>query len=153
MKQPELDKIKQTAQEFFEQAGLEVEVQVNNPQEATVPIILTTQDPQILIGERGQTLNEIQKLLRSIIKKRIETPDHFYVDIDVNDYKKKKTEYLSETARTAADEVALMGEEKELQPMTAYERRIIHLELTDRSDIVTESIGQEPERRVVIKPA
>ena len=56
-------------------------------------------------------------------------------------------------AISAADDVALTKKEKQLPPMTAYERRIIHLELASaRPDVVTESIGQEPERRVAIKP-
>ncbi len=55
-------------------------------------------------------------------------------------------------ANSAADEVALIKKEKWLPIMPAYERRIIHLELSLREDVVTESIGEEPERRVVVKP-
>jgi len=55
-------------------------------------------------------------------------------------------------AKEIADEVALTKKEKILPPMPAYERRIIHLELAQRPDVTTQSIGQEPERRVVIKP-
>ena len=72
--------------------------------------------------------------------------------MDVNDYKKKKVEYLIELAHSVADEVSLTKKEKVLDSMQAYERRIIHLELADRSDVVTESIGQEPERRIVVRP-
>ncbi|PJA84129.1 MAG: hypothetical protein CO145_02195, partial [Candidatus Nealsonbacteria bacterium CG_4_9_14_3_um_filter_37_13] len=69
-----------------------------------------------------------------------------------NGYKKKKLDYLKELARSLADEVALTKKEKNLPPMAAYERRIIHLELAGRSDVTTESIGEEPERRVVVRP-
>jgi len=55
-------------------------------------------------------------------------------------------------ARSLADEVAITKKEKILSSMPAYERRIIHLELAGRSDVTTESIGQEPERRIVIRP-
>ncbi|MCD6402414.1 hypothetical protein J7L36_00985, partial [bacterium] len=75
-----------------------------------------------------------------------------YINLDINKYKKKKTEYLKELANSVADQVALTKKEKVLPPMQAFERRIIHLELADRSDVTTESIGKEPERRVVVKP-
>ena len=64
----------------------------------------------------------------------------------------KKTEYLKEMAREAADDVSLTRKEKELPPMPPYERRIIHTEISQRTDVLSESAGQEPERRIVIKP-
>jgi len=73
--------------------------------------------------------------------------------LDINDYKKKKVEYLREMARDAANEVSLSKKEKNLVSMPAYERRVIHLELADREDVITESVGEEPERSVIIKPA
>ena len=85
-----------------------------------------------------------------ILKKKITDP--FYINLDINDYKKKKEEYLKELARSAAEEVALTKREKILGSMLAYERRIIHMELSNRENIETESIGEEPERRVIIKP-
>ena len=65
---------------------------------------------------------------------------------------KKKMEYLKEIARSAADEVAINKTEKELPPMPPYERRIIHMEIAERTDVKTESVGEEPERRIVISP-
>ncbi len=73
--------------------------------------------------------------------------------MDINDYKKKKIQYLKELAKSIAEEVVLTQKEKILSPMPAYERRVIHLELSERKDIATESIGKEPERRVIIRPS
>ena len=103
-----------------------------------------------MIGEGGQTLAEVQRLLKRVLQRKI-TSDLLYVDLDVNNYKKKKIEYLKEMAKSSADEVALTKKEKDLLPMSAYDRRIIHMELASRPDIVVESIGQEPERRIIIK--
>ncbi|MDP2664163.1 MAG: R3H domain-containing nucleic acid-binding protein [bacterium] len=147
----DLEKIKETVKEFFEKITFEVEIEVLPEKEQTLPIILKTEEPQILIGEGGQTLAEIQHLLKLILKRKI--TELFYIDLDINDYKKKKKEYLKEMARSLADEVSLTKKEKTLLPMTAYERRIIHLELAEREDVTSESIGQEPGRSVVIKPA
>jgi len=146
----DIEKIKKITKEFFQKTTFDVEIEILPKKEETLPINLKAEDPQILIGERGQTLNEIQHLLKLILRRKIEEP--FYIDLDINDYKKKKIEYLKDLARSLADEVSLTKNEKELSPMSAYERRIIHLELAERTDITTESIGQEPERRVVIRP-
>lgn len=151
MTQINLEKIKEVTQDFFTKTGLTPEIEVATPENNTVPINLKMEEPQILIGERGQTLAEIQHLLKAVLKKQITADEPFYINLDINDYKKKKVEYLKEMARTAADEVALTKKEKHLPAMPPYERRIIHLELASRSDIITESIGQEPERKVVIR--
>ena len=157
--QEQLEEMKKTVKEFFEKASLEVEIEFLPPNDLTLPINLKTEDPQILIGERGQTLSELQHLLKAILKRTLRqsqgkrlNEEPFYIDLDINDYKKKKIDYLKEMARGLADEVALTKEEKILPPMPAYERRIIHLELAGRQDVATESIGKEPERQLVIRP-
>ncbi len=151
MNQQNLETIKKTVEEFFKKATFDVEIEVLAEKDQTVPIDLKTEEPQILIGEGGQTLAEIQHLLKAILRRKISEP--FYIDLDINNYKRKKVEYLKELAKTAADEVSLTKKEKTLAPMPAYERRVIHLELAERTDVTSESIGQEPDRRVVIKPS
>lgn len=146
----DFEKVKKETEEFFQKTTFEVKIEFLPQKDQTLQISLSAEDPQILIGENGQTLSEIQHLLKTILKRKIN--DEFYLDLDINDYKARKTEYLKEMARFAADEVVLSKKEKILVPMPAYERRIIHLELADRPDITTESIGREPERRVVIRP-
>lgn len=150
-KNENIEKIKKIVKEFFEKGTLDVEIKFLPPKEKTLSIEIETESPQILIGEKGQTLVEIQHLLRTILRRKI--PDfQGYIDLDINNYKKKKIEYLKELANSTADEVALGRREKVLPPMRAFERRIIHLELAGRESIATESIGQEPERSVVVRP-
>ena len=148
----EFEKLKEAAEDFFKQTGLALEVEIKNQADSTILVDVKADEPQFLIGERGQTLSEIQRLLRAVLRRKAESPASFYVDVDVNDYKKKKAEYLKEVAQTAADEVSITQKEKELPSMTPFERRVIHVELVSRTDIVTESVGEEPERRVKIKP-
>lgn len=147
--QEALEKIKKITREFFEKTSFEVEIEFLPVKEETLSVRIQTEEPQILIGEGGQTLAEIQHLLKVVLRKEIQ--DSFYIDLDINGYKEKKIDYLKELARNSADEVALSKKEKMLAPMPAYERRIIHLELAERSDVVSESIGKEPERSVVIR--
>ena len=150
MNSENLEKAQKIVKEFFQKMAVEGEIEILPPKDETLIINLKIEDPQILIGERGQTLFEIQHLLKAILRREIS--ENFYVDLDINDYKKKKIEYLKELARSVADEVSLTKKERVLSPMPAYERRIIHLEIAERKDVTTESIGQEPERRVVIRP-
>src|SRR3989344_3309332 len=147
----EFEKLKEAAKDFFDQTGLALEVEIKNQADSTILVNVKADEPQFLIGERGQTLSEIQRLLRAVLRRKSESPTSFYVDVDVNDYKKKKAEYLKEVALTAADEVAITKREKELSPMSSYERRVVHTELASRTDVATESVGEEPERRVKIK--
>lgn len=150
MTEDSLNEIKNTIKEFFSKTSFDIELEIANLQENTIPVRIKTQDPKILIGQNGQTLAEIQRLLKAILRRKI--AEDFYIDIDVNEYKKKKVEYLREMAKDLADEVSLSGKEKTLNPMSSYERRIVHMELAERKDVATESIGQEPERKVVIRP-
>jgi len=158
--QENLKTIKEITKEFFGKTTFKVEIKFLPQKDLTLPINLKMEEPQILIGEGGQTLAELQHLLKAILKRKIAAKgeprqgreENFYIDLDINDYKKKKIEYLKELAHSVADEVALTKKEKTLSPLPAYERRIIHLELANRSNVTTESLGQEPERKVVIRP-
>jgi len=145
-----LDKIKKIVKEFFGKTTFDVEIEAKKTPEGTILIDLKMDEPQILIGQDGETLAEIQHLLKMILYRKL--GEQIFIDLDISDYKKKKIEYLKELAKSSADEVALTKKEKILFPMLAYERRIIHMELSDNPNVTTESIGEEPERKVVIKP-
>ncbi len=144
--------IKKEIERFFQKTKLDIKLEVFNPEDSTIPIKIRTEEPKVLIGQNGQTLSEIQRLLKVVLRKNF-PEERFFINLDVNNYKEKKVEYLRETARSMADEVVLTGKEKKLEPMPAYERRIIHLELAERGNVTTESAGEEPERGVIIKPS
>jgi len=130
--------------------GAEVKVgQEEDSKEPTVQVSIVVEEPKMLIGEKGQTLFEMQHVLKLMLRKKIAEP--FYLSLDINEYKKNKEEYLRDVAKTAADEVALLKKPKELPPMPAAERRVVHMALAERGDVVSESVGDGPDRRVVIK--
>lgn len=164
----DLKRIEESVEEFFQKMTIDAKINIkanvfeleeilqeknSNTDRASqdaVELDIQIDDPQILIGERGQTLNETQKLLKTILNKKI--GKIFYLNLDINEYKKKKIEYLKGLAHDLADEVVLNKEPKILSPMSSYERRVIHTELSNRPDIKTESEGEEPYRSVVIRP-
>jgi len=102
-----------------------------------------------LIGYKGKTIEAVQSTINSILQKQEE--EYAKVFVEVNDYKNKKEERLKELARRLAKNAVKFGRDVRLEPMSAYERMIIHTELANRDDVTTESYGEEPRRRVVIK--
>lgn len=144
-----LDTIERVAKEFLGKLGIDGLMRVESKQEGEITIDVSLQEPQLFIGEKGQTLFEIAHILKALVRRRVAEPVR--IILDINDYQKNKDQYLRELARSAADEVALFKKDKELPAMTPGERRVIHLELAERQDVVSESVGEGPDRRVVIK--
>src|SRR3989344_1739415 len=148
MEQINLKKVKEIVEEFFRKMAFEPIIEVSLAGEI-VSVDLETDEPQILISQGGETLAEIQRLLKIIARRQL--TEDFRLELDINGYKKKKADYLKEMAKEAADEVALTKKEKELPIMPSYERRVVHLALAQRTDVVSESVGQGLERRIIIR--
>jgi spoIIIJ-associated protein len=145
--------IKKNAEELFNNAGFVVDANVSmseNDERKTITIAIEAEEPDELIGLDGKILFDIQYILKLILKKKM--AEYFYLDLDINDYKKKKSDYIKKQTATTADEVSLSKAEKELPPMSPYERRVAHLVLSGRKDVVAESEGSEPYRRIIIRP-
>jgi len=151
--QEEIENIKEIIKEFFLNAGFIVEVEgscISRDNEDVLEIEVKTSEAQNLIGKQGLVLSDIQLLLRKVIKKK--TDKEFYVSLDIDGYKKNKESYLRNVAQSVADEVSRTKREKELPYTSSFDRRVVHMELADRKDVITESIGEGEERRIVIKP-
>lgn len=102
-----------------------------------------------LIGPGGRTLSSLEFILRLFaVKNQISKT----IILDIDHYRERKEKYLSELAKKIAERVKKEGKEYYLKPMSARERRIIHITLQDDPDVITYSVGEEPERRVVIAP-
>ena len=112
-------------------------------------LVIKGDDMSHLIGYKGKTIEAFQSLLNSMLQR--EDEDYAKVFVVINDYKKKKEEKLRKLANKMAANCVKFRRPIKLEPMSAYERLIIHRELADRKDVETESIGEEPRRRVVIK--
>jgi len=122
------------------------EIKNNN---GKVEVIIDSDDSSHLIGYKGRTIEALQSTINSILQK--DTEENAKVFVEVNGYKKKKEETLKRLANKMADNVVRFKKIIKLEPMSAYERMIIHTELANRKDVMTESIGVEPRRRVIIK--
>jgi spoIIIJ-associated protein len=107
-------------------------------------------DMALLIGRHGQTLDAIQELARTAVGRRLD--DRIRVLVDVGDYRKRAEERLVERAREIAERVQRTGEEEQLDPMNAYERKLVHDVIAEFESLESISEGVDPDRFVVIRP-
>lgn len=114
---------------------------------------IETADSALLIGYRGATLQALEYLIRSMVFSHVDRAETVpEIHLDVGGYKTRQHEALIALAREQASKVRKSATPAILRPMNAFERRIIHVALADNPDVVTESIGTGPNRRIIIKP-
>jgi spoIIIJ-associated protein len=151
--EPKIEIIKKIIEDILSKLNVNAEVEYIEGAEGT-RFLIRTREGALLIGENGQNLlalnHIVKKIIETISKKTNE--EKFSFSLDVNDYQAKKIEDLKNLARLNAQRVRYFKKEIAMKPMTSFERRIVHSFLTEYPDIMTESTGEEPNRRVVIKP-
>ena len=117
---------------------------------SSIGLNIEGEDLGILIGRRGQTLASLQYIVRLILGNQ--TQARLPIVIDVEGYKRRRCEGLRALAERLAEQVKLKGAPFTMEPMPAFERRIIHLALAEHPDVTTESTGVGETRKVVILP-
>ena len=147
-----IEKAKQNISKFLDvllkqisSENLEYKI-LNDDYYITVEII--GENTNSLIGYRGETLNALQTLLSSIANKEIE--EKVRVILDISGYKDKRKKVLEELADKISKTVIKTGKRVTLEPMPAYERKIIHSRLQGNKKVVTESVGEEPHRKIIV---
>lgn len=142
------EKLNQFIKDFLEKIdnSFKYEIYVEN---SNIIINVTGENSGVLIGYRGETLNSLQSILTSIANKNIEGKVRVYLNID--NYKEKREKALEELAIKVSKTVLRTNKPITLEPMNAFERKIIHSKLQDMHNIRTHSIGEEPNRRIVIE--
>lgn len=129
--------------------GFEVQLETQR-KENFLKIIIHSENSSLLIGKGGRTLSSMQNLLRSAIIK--ETKMNVSVILDVENYKERQQKNIEKLAIKLAKEVRRTKEAITMDSMNSYERRLVHSVLSEFKGIKTESEGEEPNRKVVIKP-
>jgi spoIIIJ-associated protein len=122
--------------------------QQNGSPEPMVLVDIHGEDLSILIGRRSEVLNALQYITSLIVSK--ELGRWVPLSIDVQGYRTRRERQLRQLAHRMADQAIHSGRRQVLEPMPASERRLIHLELRDHPDVTTESVGEEPNRKVTI---
>ncbi len=132
---------------LFEIIGEEVKIDVTKDKE-NLSVELSGPDMGIVIGKRGETLDALQHLTSLVVNRG--DMDFVKVSVDTENYREKRIKTLENLAKKLAAKVEKTGRKTSLEPMSAYERRIIHSTLQDHQSVTTYSIGQGTRRKVVI---
>ena len=153
----DLEIAKETAEELL--AKMQVKARVTaqfgeaDEDRGRIPILIDVRgnDLGILIGRRAETLNALQYITSLILGKKLGHP--VTVVVDVEGYRDRRQTQIRQLARRMADQAVKTGRRQVLEPMPASERRIIHMELRNNPKVRTESIGEDPHRKVTIIPS
>jgi spoIIIJ-associated protein len=149
---------KKVVQELLDKIGVKANISIYYPEEAlgdegeANPVVfnLTGNDTAAMIGRRGQNIDAFQYLVRLILTRK--THSKIPIMIDIENYKQHRFDDLKAMAMNVAAQVKTRKSSVRLEPMSPYERRIIHMTLANDPDVLTESTGEGESRKVVVFP-
>lgn len=147
-----MEKAKNTVREFLDKflkqtTGEDIKYKCNI-RDNIIEIVIDEKQADFLIGYRGETLNALQTILSAIATKQ--NNERIRIELDILGYREKRKKALEELAEKVAKSVIKSRKSITLEPMTPYERKIIHSKLQDNSKVKTASIGEGMHRKVVI---
>jgi spoIIIJ-associated protein len=119
--------------------------------EGSAHVNVTGEDLGALIGRRGQTLEALQELARTAVQRRLRARVRLLVDVE--GYRARRRDSLADYARAMAERAKERGTEIELEPMNAYERKIVHDAVSQVEGAASFSEGEEPNRKVIVRGA
>ena len=132
---------------LFSRMGVAAKPEIQE-EEGVINVNLTGEDPGVLIGRRGETLDAIQHLTNYVVNRG--SSGRVRVNIDTENYRERRNEALERLAEKVAAKVVKYRRNMTLEPMNSYERHIIHTALQEVENVTTYSIGTEPNRRVIV---
>ena len=144
-----MDAAKKTTEELLENIGVEAEVTAEDA-DGVLRVNIDSEESGLLIGYHGETLQSLQLLIRMMVNQGKD--DWQQIIVDIGDYREQREEALSRMVSRAAQRARELGEDQELPMMSAYERRLVHMAISEEDDVVSESYGTGRDRRVVVKP-
>lgn len=133
--------------DVFEKMNIDVDIEKTEDDES-ISLMVTGKDSGIIIGRRGETLDALQYLTSLVVNKN--SSKYKRVTVDIENYRHKREETLVRLAERLADKVIKYRRNVSLEPMNPYERRIIHSTLQNNNYVETYSVGEDPNRKVVI---
>ena len=140
--------IKEYLEKITTEMGLETKFEINEDEEVFSVKMFSNNNP-ILIGKDGRTLTSLQMLIRQSLSNQIKF--NVKVNLDASNYKVKKEKFFERDIKNIINDVMKSKDEKKLDSMNSYKRRIVHSIASEYYNIETESFGEEPERYVVIR--
>jgi len=148
---PGRDALLEIVEAAVEGLGLTATVTVEDGDEGGLVARVDGDGLDALIGRDGEVLDAVQVLAAQAVRRQ-PGGQRRGVLVDAGGYRAQRAELLARLAAKAADEAVEYGEEIELDPMSALDRRTVHMALVDRTDVETRSEGEDPKRRIVVVP-
>lgn len=154
MTEPQIQEIKTLIETLLEKMKVSGTVDATTTAE-NIQFTIRTPEGGLLIGENGKQLQALNHLVKKMAEQLAEEKEEGAAPlpllVDVNDYQTKRIEELRDLARMSAQRVRYFKKEIAMQPMSSFERRIVHLALASSPDIMTQSVGEGGGRHIVIK--
>ncbi len=141
--------LKKVIKNLLKDMGFEIDLEITVNNDTPTYRLYSTNDA-LLIGKDGKNLKALTTVVNAILTKEINTNYRFL--IDVSDYKEKNDRRIERLAKKLAREVKMTKVEVKMDSMNSYQRRLVHNILNNNKYVYTESVGEEPNRCVVIKP-
>lgn len=135
--------------ELFDSLGINESFEVNESEDM-VDVIINSDDPGILIGHHGDTLDSLQLVISLMLAKKV--GEYKRVTLEVGDYKKNRSDYLENLAIQTKERAISEGREIFLPNLKPWERRVVHMYLQEDPEVISESVGEGKERTLVVKP-
>jgi len=147
-----IDLLKGLAEELFSLMSLsdaKIDVEYDKENEAYVVNVDAPDETGLLIGKKGETLASLQVVFGVLLKQKVGEWNR--VVVNVGDYREKEEEYLRNLAQSTAQRAKETGEPQSLYNLKSWQRRIVHMALSEDKDLTTESVGEGEERYLVVK--
>jgi len=140
--------IKETISKIVKDMGFDIQIE-SKVRDGILSVTIHSDNNKVLIGRDGRNMQALSTIVKQIVQNELGV--YYKFNLDVGEYKLKQQKRLEMMAKKVAREVAKSKVEVKLDPMNSYERRVIHNILNDDRYVYTESVGEEPNRCVVIK--
>lgn len=144
-----LNVAQKTIEEFLSVIGIKDPFELSESEEG-FDVVLDTQESGIIIGRHGDNLEAIQLVLSLILTKKL--GEFKRVSFEVGDYKKNRSDFLSNLAEETKERVISEGKEVIIPNLKSWERRLVHLALQDDNKVVSESAGEGKDRVLIVRP-
>ncbi len=145
-----LKQVEDLSKELFELIGLKPDIEISHDKENEAVLVELKSDDStgLIIGRRGETILSIQSVLGMMVRQKV--GGWVRIVVNIGDWREKQEEQLKELAKTAAERARETGEPQRLYNLSASQRRVIHLTLSEDKDVKTESEGEGRDRHLVI---
>jgi spoIIIJ-associated protein len=141
--------LEKLVKELFEKLGIEEDFEVTESDEI-VDVVISSDEPGLLIGHHGDTLDSLQLVLSLMLAKKL--GEFKRVSVEIGDYKKNRSDYLKSLAEQTKERAISESREVMLPNLKSWERREVHMYLAEDPEVISESVGEGRDRTLIVRP-